>query len=336
MELSKSYSVLILPQHGTQIRRVGISGNTIRAILYMGITLVGVSTWFLGDYFWTKHQKRKESSLRVQLAKEVKYLKSNYISEVTTLKTNHTSEVTTLKTNYTNEVTTLKTNHTSEVTTLRAQHKEQVVTLRTHIKTQREKLLTLQERIKASQLLLANWKGLRTKIQTSLPRKRRASLSGAHVVDDLEASLGSLQSELEGLIASIPSQWPTTGWLSSGYGRRRSPWTGKNEFHSGLDIANRTGTPVHAPGDAVVKFAGNGNGNGKHIVLDHGQGLTTLYGHLSKIHVVKGQKVRRDQRIANIGNTGKSTNPHLHYEMRLNGVPFNPRRQLLKKNPPRS
>ncbi len=303
MDLSKSYSVLILPHPGTQIKRLGISSNTIRAILYMGIIMMGLSAWFFGDYFWTKFQKRKESSLRVQLTEEVK---------------------------------SLKTNHNSEVTTLTAQHKEQVVTLRTHIQTQREKLLSLQIRIKASQRLLSSWKGLRTKIQTSLPRKRRASLSGAHVVDDLEASLGSLQSELEGLIASIPSQWPTTGWLSSGYGRRRSPWTGKNEFHSGLDIANRTGTPVYARGDAVVTFTGNGNGNGKHIVLDHGQGITTLYGHLSKIHVVKGQKVRKDQRIANIGSTGKSTNPHLHYEMRLNGLSFDPRRQLLKENPPRS
>jgi len=303
MELNKSYSILILPQYGTQIKRLGISSKAIRAIVYVGITMVGLSTWFVGDYFWTKFQKKKESSLRLHLTQEVK---------------------------------SLKTNHNSEVTTLRAAHKEQVVTLRTHIKTQREKLLTLQERIKTSQRLLSSWKGLRTKIQTSLPRKHRASLSGAHVVDDLEASLGSLQGELEGLIASIPSQWPTKGWLSSGYGRRRSPWTKKMEFHSGLDIANRKGTPVHAPGDAVVKFAGNGNGNGKHIVLDHGQGITTLYGHLSKIHVVKGQRVRKDQRIANIGNTGKSTNPHLHYEMRLNGVPFNPRRQLLKENPPRS
>ena len=311
MDLTKSYSVLILPQPGTQIKRLGISSNTIRAILYMGITMVGLSAWILGDYFWTKHQKRKESSLRVQLAEEVK-----------SLKTNHTSEV-----------TTLKTNHTSEVTTLRAQHKEQVVTLRTHIQTQRRKLLTLQERIKASQLLLAHWKGLRTKIQTSLPRKRRASLSGAHVVDDLEASLRSLQGELEGLIASIPSQWPTTGWLSSGYGRRRSPWTGKNEFHSGLDIANRTGTPVHAPGDAVVKFAGNANGNGKHIVLDHGQGLTTLYGHLSKIHVKKAERVQKNQKIADVGNTGKSTNSHLHYEVRINGIPIDPRRILLKRKP---
>jgi len=251
MNLNISYSVLILPQHGTQIKRLGISRNTIRAILYLGITMVGLSAWVLGDYFWTKSQKRKEFGLRVQLAEEVKSLKINYISEVTTL----------------------KTNHNSEVTTLRAQYKEQVVTLRTHIQTQQEKLLTLQERINASQLLLANWKGLRTKIQTSLPRKRRASLSGAHVVDDLAASLGSLQGELEGLIASIPSKWPTTGWLSSGYGRRRSPWTGKNEFHSGLDIANRRGTPVHAPGDAVVEYAGNGNAYGKKIVLNHGQGI---------------------------------------------------------------
>lgn len=303
MELNKSYSVLILPQHGTQIKRLGISSNVIRTILYTGIAVAALSTWFLGDYLWTKIQNRKESNLRVQLTQEVKSLKNNY---------------------------------TSEVTTLMAEHSEQVVTLRNQIQNQRRKLLTLQERIKVSQQLLANWKGLRGEIQASLPRNRRASLSGANVVDDLDASLISLQDELEGLIASIPSQWPTKGWLSSGFGNRRSPWTGKKEFHSGLDIANRRGTPVNAPGDAIVKFAGNGNGNGKYVVLDHGQGLTTLYGHLSKIHVVKGQKISKNQRIANIGSTGKSTNPHLHYEMRLNGVPFDPRRHLLKKNPPRS
>ena len=173
-----------------------------------------------------------------------------------------------------------------------AEHSEQVVTLRNHIQTQRRKLVTLQERITVSQQLLANWKGLRTKIRASLPRKRRAYLSGAHVVDDIEASLGSLQGELEGLIESIPSKWPTKGWLSSAYGNRRSPWTGKKEFHSGLDIANRKGTPVHAPGDAIVKFAGNGNGNGKHIVLDHGQGLTPCTA------ISRKSTLRRDKRFA--------------------------------------
>ena len=79
----------------------------------------------------------------------------------------------------------------------------------------------------------------------------------------------------------------------------------------------------------MVTFAGNGNGNGKHIVLDHGQGITTLYGHLSKIYVAKGQKVRKDQRIANIGNTGKSTNPHPHYEMRRIGSALDRTGQML-------
>ncbi|NIO12042.1 MAG: peptidoglycan DD-metalloendopeptidase family protein [Deltaproteobacteria bacterium] len=303
MDLNKNYSVLILPQNGTQIKRLGISSNFLRALLYTVIMLTGLGTWFLGDYLWTKMQKRKESHLRVQL---------------------------------TNEVKSLKSNHTNEVTHLKAEHNEQVGTLKTHIQTQRQKLLTLRQRINASQELLANWKDLRGKIKASVPRKQRATLSGGHVVDDLEESLVSLQNELETLIASIPSQWPTTGWLSSSFGSRRSPWSGKREFHSGLDIANRTGTPVRAPGDAVVKFAGYGNGNGKYVVLDHGQGLTTLYGHLSKIHVKKGQRVRKNDRIAAVGNTGKSTNPHLHYEMRLNGVPFDPRRHLIEKNPPRS
>ncbi|MFQ5903860.1 MAG: M23 family metallopeptidase [Candidatus Binatia bacterium] len=202
--------------------------------------------------------------------------------------------------------------------------------LRVKAQAQREQLSALQGRAKDIQVLLANWKGLQEKVQASLPPKRRSSLNGHYAVEELETILASLQSELEHLIASIPSGWPAKGRVSSGVGTRRSPWTGKREFHSGLDIPNRVGTPVYAPGDGVVESVGKNNANGRMVVLNHGQGITTRYAHLSKTHVKKGEKIRKGQQIANIGNTGKSTSPHLHYEVRVNGIPIDPRRNLIK------
>ena len=216
---------------------------------------------------------------------------------------------------------------------LRVEAVEEVVLLRSELKDQRVKLSSVQERIESSQKLLANWKGLRKKIASSLPRKRRAAFSNGKLVETLESSLTSLGGEIEGLIASIPIIWPTKGWVSSGFGRRKDPVTGKPDYHNGIDIANHKGTPVYAPGNAVVKFVGYGKANGRSIILNHGQGITTQYSHLSKVHIKKGEKVKKDQQIAAIGSTGKSTNPHLHYEVRVNRVPIDPRRYLIKKAP---
>jgi murein DD-endopeptidase MepM/ murein hydrolase activator NlpD len=207
---------------------------------------------------------------------------------------------------------------------------EEARLMRVEVQAQRERLSALQERTKDIQGLLANWKGLEERVQASLPPQRRSSNNGHHVVDELESSLALLESKLKGLIVSIPSEWPASGRVTSGVGMRPSPWTGKAEFHSGIDIPNPIGTPIHAPGDGVVDFAGESNGNGTALILDHGQGITTLYAHLSATHVKKGDRVRRGERIAAVGNTGNSTSPHLHYEVRVNGVPIDPRDHLLK------
>ncbi len=216
---------------------------------------------------------------------------------------------------------------------LRVEAVEEVVLLRSELQDQRIKLSGMQERIASSQKLLANWKGLRKKIASSLPRRRRAAFSNGKLVETLESSLTSIEGDLEGLIAAIPTIWPTKGWVSSGFGRRKDPVTGQRVYHNGIDIANHKGTPIHAPGNAVVKFVGYGRANGRSIILDHGQGITTQYSHLSKAHVKKGQQVTKAQRIASIGSTGKSTNPHLHYEVRVNRIPIDPRRYLIKRAP---
>lgn len=198
--------------------------------------------------------------------------------------------------------------------------------------TQKEELSALYGRTREIESLLAHWKGLHKKLETSLPTNPRPTGGNRDLVAGLENSLTSLQNELRRLIASTPSEWPVRGQVSSGVGTRLDPWTGKPEFHAGLDIPKPIGTPVRASAQGTVNFVGSSNGSGQVVILDHGQGIVTKYAHLEKIHVKKGQMVRKGEEIATVGNTGKSTSPHLHYELRVNGIPVDPRSKLLQSH----
>ncbi|HWV39419.1 MAG TPA: peptidoglycan DD-metalloendopeptidase family protein [Vulgatibacter sp.] len=148
-----------------------------------------------------------------------------------------------------------------------------------------------------------------------------------------ERSLAELQRYFEdqkSLLASTPSIWPARGWVTSDFGSRLDPYTAHSVMHKGLDIANRSGSPVYAPADGVVVFAGTEGGYGKLLVLDHGYGVKTRFGHLSDVLAKVGQRVKRGEQIAAMGNTGRSTGPHLHYEVRVNGIPENPRKFILE------
>ncbi len=147
-----------------------------------------------------------------------------------------------------------------------------------------------------------------------------------------EKSFAELHNYLLGkktLLASTPSIWPTKGWLTSTFGYRVSPYTGLRELHKGIDIANRVGTPIIATADGVVVKTGRDRALGNYIIISHGYGMKTEYGHLSKILVKRGKKVKRGQKIALMGNTGRSTGPHLHYTIIVNGMPVNPRKYIL-------
>ena len=122
----------------------------------------------------------------------------------------------------------------------------------------------------------------------------------------------------QGLIA------PVSGRISSGYGRRRHPILGYTRMHAGIDFAARHGTPIHAVTDGTVQFAGRHGGHGNYVKLSHGNGLGTGYGHMSRIAVRSGQRVKRGQVIGYVGSTGLSTGPHLHYELYRNGATVNP------------
>lgn len=146
-----------------------------------------------------------------------------------------------------------------------------------------------------------------------------------------ESSMNKLTEFFEhrnSVLAATPSIWPIRGFITSTFGYRKSPISGKRQFHEGLDIANNVGTPVVAPANGTVADTGYQSGYGRYIKIQHGFGMVTLYGHLSKSIVKAGQRLERGDTIGYVGNTGSSTGPHLHYEVRVNGVPNNPRKFL--------
>jgi murein DD-endopeptidase MepM/ murein hydrolase activator NlpD len=148
------------------------------------------------------------------------------------------------------------------------------------------------------------------------------------VIEQQLASVRSGVDRRQALAAATPSIWPITGWISSGFGNRRDPFTGGQDFHSGLDISGRQGQEVKAPADGTVTSVGYNGNYGNQILIDHGFGIVTRYAHLSRFNVSVGQQVRRGDVIGFVGSTGRSTNPHLHYEVLVNGRLTNPLRLL--------
>jgi murein DD-endopeptidase MepM/ murein hydrolase activator NlpD len=147
-----------------------------------------------------------------------------------------------------------------------------------------------------------------------------------------ESLLKSLEDQ-QNLLASTPTIRPISpradSWITSRFGYRISPFTKKKEMHKGYDIAANKGTPILATADGVVTFVGNRGLYGKMVTVDHGHGIITRYGHCSKVLKKRGEKVNRWDTIALVGNTGRSTGPHVHYEVMLNGVPVNPEKYIL-------
>jgi murein DD-endopeptidase MepM/ murein hydrolase activator NlpD len=149
----------------------------------------------------------------------------------------------------------------------------------------------------------------------------------------LESGLNSVKSRVENqqaLVRANPTSWPVLGWLSSTYGPRKDPFTGQPDFHPGLDISAGQGTPVKATADGTVESAAYNGNYGNSIVITHGFGIATRFGHLSQYAVRAGQKVKRGEIIGYVGATGRATSPHLHYEILINGSPIDPLRLLAK------
>jgi murein DD-endopeptidase MepM/ murein hydrolase activator NlpD len=158
---------------------------------------------------------------------------------------------------------------------------------------------------------------------------RRTALSG-QIYQSLDLNshhqLGGLDDVLSG--ANAPSLWPVVGPVTSSFGERQDPFNGEGAFHSGIDISSPFGEPIRATADGTVETAGMASGYGREVVIDHGYGVKTVYGHMSGFAVTAGQPVTRGQVIGYIGMSGRATAPHLHYEVRIRNTPVNPHKYL--------
>ena len=177
--------------------------------------------------------------------------------------------------------------------------------------------------------------------EVTIPPEYQTNLSQQLTNDLKELSLDTAKQEIsfqeltdffsgqKSILASTPSIWPVRGWITSAFGKRVDPFTGYSKMHEGLDIATRTGTPVIAPCDGIVTKVKRDYGYGKMFEINSGNGIVSRYGHNSKIMVRVGNRVKRGDLLAYVGNTGRSTGPHLHYEIIVNGVPVNPMKYIL-------
>jgi murein DD-endopeptidase MepM/ murein hydrolase activator NlpD len=147
------------------------------------------------------------------------------------------------------------------------------------------------------------------------------------IVSNIENNIHELDQFLldkDSYLNSTPTILPADGWITSYFGQRISPYLNKLKMHEGLDVGAPYGTAVHAPADGIVTFSGEKAGFGKFVQVDHGYGIETIYAHNQSLRVKAGQKVKRGNLLAAVGNTGHSTGPHLHYEVRVNGIAVDP------------
>ncbi len=157
------------------------------------------------------------------------------------------------------------------------------------------------------------------------------TLNSQKGVFDLQQIISRL-SQQKALLSSVPSLAPVDGWITSGFGQRSSPFTGEPAVHKGLDVAAPSGTPIYAPADGVVVFSGKRNGFGNFVMIAHGYGVVTGYGHNAQNLVSPGQVIHRGDQIATVGDSGRSTGPHLHYEVAVNGRVVDPKKFILNSN----
>jgi murein DD-endopeptidase MepM/ murein hydrolase activator NlpD len=156
---------------------------------------------------------------------------------------------------------------------------------------------------------------------------RRSAQQLGEVASSQELSLAEVAGQLESKrahLAATPAIWPTKGWLTSRFGTRVSPFTNQKQFHAGIDIAGERGTDIFAPAQGKVVFSGKRGPLGKSVIIDHGYGVRTQYGHGDDLYVKTGEIVQRGQRIATLGNSGRSKGPHLHYVVEVKGKAVNP------------
>src|SRR5690242_13324231 len=189
------------------------------------------------------------------------------------------------------------------------------------LKTDADSTPSVSEQIRAEQIN-------KSIDQLSILRNTAMSgVAGAGIAASYD-HVGTLSMSDWARLAAAPSLWPVEGRVTGSFGERIDPFNGEGAFHTGVDISSPLGTPIIAPADGIVKATQYVNGYGRTVIIDHGHGISTLYGHLSGYSSTVGESVHRGDVIGFVGSSGRSTGAHLHYEVRIHGTPVNPHKYL--------
>jgi murein DD-endopeptidase MepM/ murein hydrolase activator NlpD len=296
------FTIMVVPGPNSRVRTVRISKSFIRSAFYSLLCAFVLSLYLVYEYNDVKDKVWELQSMREELMQQKTEVQSFALNLL--------------------------------------DYKRQMFLLR-DLDTKLRRVVSLGPRDKVQQLLgiggpdefgLQNLAAIGEKRQAEALKEMSAELSQLKgAASRQEASLQMLIEYFEdkrSLFASTPSIWPVRGWVTSRFGSRVSPFSGISKLHEGLDIAAQTGTPVVASADGMVIKAAFETGYGNMVEMSHGYGIKTIYAHNSRINVKAGQRVRRGEVIAYAGDSGSSTGPHLHYEVRVNNLPMNPVKYL--------
>ncbi len=296
------FTIMIVPGPNSRVRTIRISKSAIKSALYSLVGVVLFSFYLIYEYNDVKDKVWELQSIREELVQQKAQVQNFALNLL--------------------------------------DYKRQMFLLR-DLDTKLRRVVSLGPRDKAQQVLgiggpdelgLQNLAALGEKKQADALREMNQELKQLKgAASRQEASLQMLIEYFEdkrSLFASTPSIWPVRGWVTSRFGTRTSPFSGILKFHEGIDIAAQTGTPVAASADGVVIKAGFSSGYGNMVEISHGYGIKTLYAHNSRLNVKAGQRVHRGDVVAYAGDSGSSTGPHLHYEVKVNGLPVNPAKYL--------
>lgn len=289
--MNKRYSTIIFVPHArAKFRKLKVSHRTLLSVVSLVTASLCLSTFFSVQYFTSLSQTHELSKLKRE-NHDLQNANEQFSRSVETLRTQlHTVEEKTRKLAIIAEVTTLDESAQGGVGGIR----------------QTEDPLTSRYRDEVDQM---NFRSRRIASDLSLLEQKFVQKSQ--------------------MLASTPSIVPVRGILTDGFGGRSDPFTGEKGNHGAVDISSAAGQPVRAPADGIVVKADWANGYGNVVYVSHGYGLSTRYGHLAKFNARPGQKVKRGDVIGFVGSTGRSTGPHLHYEVRVNGNPVNPLEYIL-------
>jgi murein DD-endopeptidase MepM/ murein hydrolase activator NlpD len=185
---------------------------------------------------------------------------------------------------------------------------------------------TEEDSVRFSQLLQEKNDQLAHKVEANLKLTHQQAAKQEASFQEISSYLNKQSS----ILGATPSLWPVKGWITSGFGKRASPLTGEPGRHMGVDIANEVNTPIRAAADGIVTYAGWEAGYGRLVAIEHGYGYSTRYGHCARIEVKVGDEIKRGQVVGYMGSTGHSTGSHVHYEVRVHGVPVDPEKYLPK------